>query len=94
MLAEILDANEALACGFLQEVCESADIDMVSGRLIERLLALAPVTQSIAKEGLRRLQSHQLPQAEDLIRRAYGSADFHEGVAAFVAKRSPIWTGQ
>ena len=31
---------------------------------------------------------------EDLIRAAYGSDDFHEGVAAFVAKRPPVWSGQ
>jgi enoyl-CoA hydratase/carnithine racemase len=94
MLAEILDANEALACGFLQEVCTPDQIDSASQRLVQRLTALAPVTQSIAKEGLRRLTSHQLPEAEDLIRRAYASDDFREGVDAFVAKRKPVWTGQ
>jgi enoyl-CoA hydratase/carnithine racemase len=94
MLAEILDAGEALACGFLGQVCEPAEIDAAADRLCERLTALAPVTQAVAKEGLRRLVTHELPQGEDLIRSGYGSADFREGVEAFVAKRSPVWTGQ
>lgn len=94
MLAEILDAGEALVCGFLGHVCEPAEIDAAADRLCERLAALAPVTQAVAKEGLRRLVTHELPQGEDLIRRSYGSADFREGVEAFVAKRSPVWTGQ
>jgi enoyl-CoA hydratase/carnithine racemase len=94
MLAEILDAAEALACGYVQEVCEPADLDAAAHRLLERLAALAPVTQSVAKEGLRRLTAQGLPEAEDLIRRAYASADFHEGVNAFVAKRKPVWRGQ
>jgi enoyl-CoA hydratase len=93
LLAEILTAEEALACGFVQQVCAPADIDTVAGALVQRLAALAPVTQSVAKEGLRRLTAHGLPDGEDLIRRAYGSRDFNEGVAAFVARRSPVWKG-
>ena len=93
MLADILNAEEALACGFLSQICEPAELDAAAARLCERLTALAPVTQAVAKEGLRRLVAHDLPQGEDLIRRCYGSSDFREGVDAFVAKRSPVWKG-
>ena len=93
MLAEIIDADEALACGFLLEVCAPTEIDAAVVRLVERLAALAPVTQSVTKEGLRRLTTNKLPEGDDLIRRAYGSSDFREGVDAFVAKRGPVWKG-
>nr|MDP2190320.1 enoyl-CoA hydratase/isomerase family protein [Rhodoferax sp.] len=93
MLAEILTAEESLACGFLEQLCEPAELDATVARLCERLAALAPVTQGVIKEGLRRLVAHELPDGEDLIRRCYGSSDFREGVDAFVAKRSPVWKG-
>lgn len=93
LLAEILGAEEALACGFLNQICAPEDMDSVAADWCKRLMALAPVTQSVAKEGLRRLVTHDLPQGEDLIRLAYGSSDFREGVEAFVAKRPPVWTG-
>lgn len=93
LLAEILNADEALACGFLGQVCESAEIAAASAHLCEQLVSLAPVTQCVSKESLRRLLVHDLPSDEDLIRRCYGSSDFREGVDAFVTKRSPVWKG-
>ena len=94
LLAEMLPADEALACGFLHGIAAAADLQGQGAALAQRLAALAPVTQGVAKEGLRRLQLHHLPDGDDLIRRAYGSHDFREGVAAFTARRPPMWKGE
>jgi enoyl-CoA hydratase/carnithine racemase len=93
MLADILGAQEALDCGYLAQVCEAGQIDSAVSSLCARLSLLAPVTQSVTKEALRRLLVQGLPEGEDLIRKSYGSSDFREGVAAFTAKRAPVWTG-
>ena len=93
LLAEILSADEALACGFLHQICTPEELAATAERFCDRLASLAPITQSVSKESLRRLLVHNLPNTEDLIRRCYGSSDFREGVAAFVGKRSPQWTG-
>ncbi|MES2841162.1 MAG: enoyl-CoA hydratase/isomerase family protein [Pseudomonadota bacterium] len=94
VLAEFIDADEALACGFVHQLVSSEAIDAASASLVQRLASLAPVTQRVSKDTLERLATHDLADAEDLIRAAYGSDDFHEGVAAFVAKRPPVWSGQ
>jgi enoyl-CoA hydratase/carnithine racemase len=94
MLAELIGADEALACGYLHAVAAPEAIDVETHALVQRLMALAPVTQRVSKAALDRLATHDLANADDLIRAAYGSADFHEGVAAFVAKRPPVWRGE
>ncbi|RZL89606.1 MAG: enoyl-CoA hydratase [Variovorax sp.] len=93
LLAEVLDADQAAASGFLYDICSATELDASLAAFCERLLDLAPVTQRVAKEGLRRLASAHLPDGDDLVRQCYGSADFHHGVEAFVARRTPVWQG-
>ncbi|WP_431258442.1 enoyl-CoA hydratase/isomerase family protein [Roseateles chitinivorans] len=93
LLAESLRAEEALACGYLHAVCADAELDAARDALCQSLSQLAPVTQAVSKEILRRLTSNDLPDVDDLIRQCYGSADFREGVAAFTERRKPTWRG-
>lgn len=93
LLAEFIDADEALTCGYLQEVCTSEQIGDAADMLGERLSKLAPITQATMKRGLQRLVNANVPNGDDLVVRCYTSHDFHEGVNAFVGKRAPLWSG-
>ncbi len=94
LLADLLDADEALAAGYLLQVVPADQLDAASDQLCQRLAALAPVTQKASKQALNRLLYAQLPEAEDLVRMVYGSEDFREGVEAFTGKRAPQWRGR
>jgi enoyl-CoA hydratase/carnithine racemase len=94
MLAEMIGAEEAAACGFVDVLADVGDLDAKLADMCKRLLSHAPITMRAAKEAVRRIRTANLPNGSDLIRAAYGSEDFKEGVAAFLAKRPPDWKGR
>jgi enoyl-CoA hydratase/carnithine racemase len=94
MLAELISAEEGLACGFVDVLAAPGDIDSKLADMCRRLMSQAPLTMRAAKEAIRRTILEHLPEGDDLIRACYGSADFKEGVDAFLAKRTPGWRGR
>jgi len=94
MLAEMVDAEEARSCGFVEAIHPPEEIGAMAEAMCKRLIGHAPITMRAAKEAMRRLTMATIPDGSDLIRAAYGSADFKEGVTAFLAKRKPEWTGR
>jgi enoyl-CoA hydratase len=94
LLAENLPAEEALATGFVSEIVAPAELDARVAALTDRLAHHAPITMRVTKEAIRRLMHAALPDGDDLALECYGSDDFRIGVDAFVAKRTPQWTGK
>jgi len=93
LLAETLTGPEAAECGFAELVAG----DEMDGRIesvCRRLGESAPLTVMATREAIRRLTVTDLPDGDDLIRLVYGSADFKTGVAAFMAKKRPVWQGR
>jgi enoyl-CoA hydratase/carnithine racemase len=92
--ARLLDAEEARAAGLVTEVLP--DLPALTARAAARAQQVAghaPLTLRATKEALRRLRDN-LPPDEDLIRLCYTSADFREGMEAFLGKRQPVWQGR
>ena len=93
--ARLLSADEALSAGFVHEIVSAQAIEARVLELAQTIASHAPITLWVTKEAIRRIQeSRALPDGDDLIAATYGSADFREGVRAFVAKRPPRWTGR
>lgn len=90
LLADLLDADEALAAGFLLALAEPDALEARVAEILGKLLANAPLTLMATRAFLRAPSEPD----EKIIARVYGSRDFKEGVEAFLAKRAPVWIGE
>ena len=95
LLAKLMDAPTALSVGLVSELLPDQPALLARAEALATTLAgHAPITMATTKEALRRLQSGMGEEnIDDLIRHTYGSADFREGMDAFLGKRPPKWTG-
>lgn len=95
---DIIGAREALAMGYVLEV-------VPDGQLMDRALALAtsvsrgsPLSAAEIKRllyrGLSRPPMEHLADSTATITRMFQSADFKEGVRAFLERRDPDWQGR
>ena len=94
-LAKLIDGPTSLEIGLVSELLpDAAALHARAEELARTVAAHAPITLQVTKEALRRLQARLGDDdIDDLIRLAYGSADFREGMAAFLDKRTPKWSG-
>jgi enoyl-CoA hydratase len=96
LTTRLISADEALAIGLVNEILDTPEA------LLERAWTLgaqmatqAPLTMMAGKEVVRRMRANFGGiDDRDLIALCYGSADFREGLTAFLAKRAPKFTAQ
>ena len=89
--AKLVEAQQALQLGLVNEIFESAQLSQQVQRIAQEISRNAPITLQVTKEAVRRLQQHRRAigadiLGEDLVVRAYMSEDFREGVDAFLSK--------
>jgi enoyl-CoA hydratase/carnithine racemase len=92
LTGRLATAEEALAAGLVRAIVEPADLDGVVADLLARVSRCAPLSVAAAKELGRRLDDQAgAVEHDDVYAQVYGSADFAEGVRAFLEHRPPQW---
>lgn len=96
--ARIFDASEAFAFGLVSEIVPAERLIESAQELAARLLTLSPASLARTKRLLVRSQEEEIRR--DLEAAVYenaairSTADFREGLGAFLEKRDPQWRGE
>jgi enoyl-CoA hydratase/carnithine racemase len=93
-----LSAAEALDCGLVTRVVPAAELEAQTYQLAAELADRSPAAMALGLGAFYQSQDLELePQLrflETQLVRVLGLDDAREGIAAFLAKRKPVWTGK
>ena len=94
--AERFSAERAYEIGLVNEVCELEDLDATVARIVEPLIAGAPLAQQAAKDLIAAIDGRAIDDAvseetAQRIARQRATDEARDGIAAFLDKRSPSW---
>ena len=94
---DVFDAAEAARLGLVNRVVPAAELRAATGTLAEKIAAGPPAVLRMAKHMVNRAATSDLSAALDLEAYSQGLAiageDHQEGLAAFLAKRPPTFSG-
>jgi enoyl-CoA hydratase/carnithine racemase len=93
-----LTAAEALACGLVTRVVAAPELEAETMKLATELSERSPATLALGLRAFYRAQDLTYEPAlrflENELGRVLALEDAHEGIAAFLAKRKPVWKGR
>lgn len=98
LTGDLIDAATALDWGLLNDVVEPDALDATVDALATRIVEASPLVLAIGKRafyaqaGLDQATAYELTSATMTANLA--TEDAHEGIGAFLEKRSPTWTGR
>jgi len=97
--ARLIDASEALRLGLVNRVLPQAEfMDGVRTYARELATLVSPRSLRVMKKQVYEALFQTLAEATDIanveMMKSFGSADFREGVAHFLSKRPPVFTGK
>jgi methylmalonyl-CoA decarboxylase len=98
--AQPMKAQRALDVGILNHLVPLEELETFTWQMARTISEMAPLSVSVIKEQMR-LLSNARPLSPETFERiqalrkcVYDSADYAEGITAFLEKRKPVWRGE
>jgi enoyl-CoA hydratase len=97
--ARLLDAQEALGIGLVNQVVPPDELRPYTYRLANEIASLAPLSHAVNKRTLKQVLAKPsllelTPEEADLPLTQFDTLDYQEGYRAFLEKRRPRFIGQ
>jgi enoyl-CoA hydratase/carnithine racemase len=98
LTGDLIDAPTAAAWGLINDVVPLASLDDAVDALATRIAEASPLVLALGKRafyaqaGLPQADAYRLASATMTVNA--GTDDAHEGISAFLEKRSPTWSGR
>lgn len=98
LTGEVIDAATAVEWGLINEVVEPERLDARVSELAAKIVKASPLTLKVGKQAFYRQielsQSEAYADMAEVMSTNALTCDAQEGIQAFLAKRTPEWTGK
>ena len=98
LTGEMVDARTAADWGLVNQVVPLAELEAATRRLALKVADASPLTVAIGKQAFYTQIDLDQPKAyaytKEVMSMNAMAADAQEGIAAFLGKRTPCWTGK
>ena len=98
LTGELVNARTAAEWGLVNEVVPAAELESAARRMALKVAEASPLTVAIGKQAFYTQIDLDQPKAyaytKEVMSMNAMAADAQEGIAAFLGKRAPCWTGK
>lgn len=98
LTGDMINAETALNCGLVNHVYSAEELESKTFELANKIAEKSPIALQMAKEAVKLASKSNLDEGLrreiDLFAICFSSQDKEEGVAAFLEKRKPVFTGK